>query len=337
MPPSARSIVPRLNAATLLAATSLLTGCVGCATYRLTRELQAAHQAGTALLVNTDNGGVSVVKASGSDHVAITAKLHSQDKERLEAARVVAEREAGGALRVAVEWPGGLRWNNEGCAFEIALPDATGVTVETSNGVITLEGLSGEARLRSSNGSLSVTDHDGPVFGETSNGTILLKNVSGAANVESSNGPVNIEAAGGPIKAVTSNGRVRIEANPQRPEPIYAKTSNGGVMIRGAGGPVDAITSNAGVELQLSPTCAGPVRVDASNGGVTLELGPAFRGELELDTSLGRIRWNDSGAAKNVRLLAMDKNAARLAIGDGGGKSHASTSNGDISVRFAGQ
>lgn len=240
----------RFLASIAVSAAGLLSaGCGGTALFHATRTAQVAHAAGSPVSIYSENGSVDLARAEVTD-VHITARIRAQTQERLDEARIVAVRDETGGLTLSVDWPGGHRRGNEGCDFDVRLPDASGVTVETSNGRISMAGLAGAATLGTSNGGIEVTGHDGDVRGHTSNGRVTIRSVRGD---------------------------------------VKARTSNGAVDVAGATGLVDASTSNGNVEVNLDPTGRGPVFVDTSNGSVSVDLGPAFSGRVTMRTSNGRI------------------------------------------------
>lgn len=271
------SLMARRRAGLMLLATTgavmgagLLAGCqTPSAGYRATRTAQVAHVAGMPVNVTTDNGFVEILKSGGPD-VEITAHIRARSQDRLEATRVSVVREASGALSVGVDWPDAHRKSNEGCAFEIKVPDASGVRVETSNGHIRIVGLSGRADLDTSNGRIVVASHQGEAKVHTSNGRIEVERVDGD---------------------------------------VSARTSNGAIELAEVGGAVDAGTSNGAINVRLAPSSTGPVFADSSNGGVYVEVGPAFSGVARLRTSNGRIAVDGAEATggksdKTVRIGA---------------------------------
>lgn len=235
---------------TVASAAVLLTLCACCipikrATHEETRTINVPHVAASSVDVETSNGGISV-KVAERDDVLIVARLRMISVERLAATRIVSERDAANRLRIRVAWPDDKRRSNEGCNFDITVPDAQGVKLKSSNGRLMIGGLSGEADLSTSNGGIQVRGHDGDL------------------KARSSNGGLEIEGVTGDITADTSNGRIQVQD---------------------AVAEVRARTSNGSVHVQLAEDGAGPVDIETSNGSVTLELGRAFAGDLELRTS----------------------------------------------------
>lgn len=239
-----------LPASAALLAALLLTGCNGAPLFRATRTAQVAHAAGTPIRVVTDNGWVDISRAEVTD-VQITAHLRAQTQERLDGASIAVVREADGQLSISVDWPGGHRRSNEGCDFDVKVPDARGVSVDTSNGRIKLAGLAGPAVLGTSNGAVEVAGQEGEVRAHTSNGHIDLRGVKGDAK---------------------------------------ARTTNGGIDVEGVTGLADCTTSNGHISVSLDSASPGPVFATSSNGGIRVEVGPGFRGKVSMRTSNGKIR-----------------------------------------------
>lgn len=275
---------------------------------RETRTLHVPHVASSAVEVTTRNGAVTV-EASERDDVEIVATLAAESQARLQETQVVAERDAANTLVVRVDWADGKPRNREGCGFRVLLPQATRAKVRTSNGGITIAGLGGAADLKTSNGPIEVGRHRGDVEADTSNGPVSVRQATGSVEAETSNGPVSIVEPGGEVSARTSNGRIEIvEAG----RAVVARTSNGPISVR------------------LSDQGAGPVEARTSNGSVTLTLGGGFGGELDMRTSNGSIRVEN---LSGVTLLNDSKNRKHLRIGTAETKSKMETSNGSIHVQ----
>ncbi len=238
-----------------------LDGCLGSLTLvEETRQVNVAHSAGMPLAVTTANGAVHVTAASPGQEVSVKAALRAETAERLAATKVVAERKADGTLSIGIDWPADGRRGSEGCSFDISIPDAKGVTINTSNGPVSVNGLTGDAVLRSSNASITAGHQAGNVDAHTSNAGIIVS------------GP------GGDITAVTRNGHIEIVDAP---------------------GAVSADTSNGKVDVRMTDAAPGPVRIVTSNGSVRIEVGAGFKGQLTAKTSNGRVRVSPSTAVRN--------------------------------------
>jgi DUF4097 and DUF4098 domain-containing protein YvlB len=234
--------------------------------FKRTSEMKVAHEVGKAIDIETENGSITV-KKGGVDEVLIVAKLRSESQERLLAATVETTRRGDGTLVIRADWAKS-RKGSDGCSFEVTIPDATGVSLETSNGGIETEGLVGESLLKSSNGAISVKGHVGNVKAQTTNGRVLLSAIEGGVKAESSNGAIALERINGPVDAETSNGSINVE---------------------------------------LAPTAVGPLKLQTSNGSIDATVSPAFSGRLVAEcSSNGSIVANALSNAK-VESLKKDR------------------------------
>ena len=265
--------------------------CCGChfnigggPVFRESRTSVLEHVNGTAIEVESANGGITVTQSDRAD-VQIVAHLKAQTEERLQAARIIVSRNELDNLNVGVEWPGS-RKGNEGCTFEIELPSAKDVYLRSTNGKLSVLGLSGVATLTTSNGSIQVDRFDGDIEAETSNGRVTVHDAEGKIDVQTRNGAIEI-----------------IEAK----QDVIADTSNGSVKLKLA----DADS-------------AGPIAIGTSNGSVTVELNSAFAGKLSCKTSNAKIRVDsisgtvtDNGKRSKVIQFGDSAVASRIKTSNG--------------------
>lgn len=233
------------------------------------------HVAGSGLKVTAHNGHIDVKKASGAE-VSIVATLRMISDERLKATTITANRDAAGILVISAtppdEWKG-----NEGCGFDITLPEARGITLKTSNGSIHTSDLAGAAELATSNGSITVASHDGAVHAGTSNGRVEVVDVTGGVDCTTSNGSVKVTLAAaspGPVKIDTSNGSITLEVGKAFAGSISADTSNGSISTP------DARSGYAALNVQRQGKHRAVVTLgssgakstlDTSNGSITIK------------------------------------------------------------------
>lgn len=235
-------------------------------TAKATKSATAPHVAGSALTVDTRNGSVEVV-AGGSDggdgggEVRIDATIvcegdtQQQADERLAQAGLEIARDSSTTLFIKPTFPGEPR-GSDGASFVIHLPDASGVNIVTSNGMVTVTSCGGTLGVQTSNGPVEVTDHSGPAVIKTSNGSITIRNLAGD---------------------------------------LHAKTSNGGVDASGVKGKATIDTANGAIDLELDAGAAGPVMLDSSNAPIRVTVGKAFKGDVSLNTSNGTLRIAGDG------------------------------------------
>lgn len=277
-PTTSHSRFLRIVATPILVAVMLISGCgFGTARFQQTSNVTAPHAPGGSIKVTSRNGAIAVKRAAVAD-VAITATLRMTTQERIAQATISANRNAEGVLEIAaLPPPGGWR-TSEGCSFEVLVPDAVPVDLETGNGAIEIAGLAGVAKLRTSNGAIRVADHNGELDAKTSNGRIEADGVAGK---------------------------------------IVARSSNGRIVLR--------------------QTVGAPVVANTSNGAVSVELAESFRGVLDIGTSNGSISLPGAAPSGVAKFLSESRRGrAKLTVEDGP-TSTIRTSNGSVTVRYAGK
>lgn len=239
------------------------------APYQGSRSVRVGVAEGTALDVRTENGSITVLRGEGQE-VLVSASVRAVSQERLEQAVLVANRDHEGTLRVHVQWPGGVRHAAEGAAIEVVLPDTDGLTLRTSNGPVTVQGMRGEAMITTSNGAIHVADYAGHVVAKTSNGRVELLEVASAC-VETSNGSVRVRLAAeasGPVDVRTSNGSVTLEVGPAFDQSLAAETSNGSIVCEAGGATVMRLHRTSAQIRFCAGTHTGRLR--SSNGSITI-------------------------------------------------------------------
>jgi DUF4097 and DUF4098 domain-containing protein YvlB len=185
---------------------------------------------------------------------------------------VLTNRKDDGTLDVRVVWPENKRRGNEGASFEVEIPDANGVALDTSNGAITLAGMRGPAKLDTSNGAITVEGHDGSVVADSSNGKVVLNEVTGKVNADTSNGAIEVRLADsnpGPVRLDTSNGRCTLGVGSAFGGTIEADTSNGRVTVSGLDGLATAKTTKTSGKVTFSNPGEKSV-IDTSNGSIEI-------------------------------------------------------------------
>jgi len=221
-----------------------------------TRTLGMRATAGRALRIDGGgNGGVDVV-AWDRDSVDVRANVGVTARTE-EDARAIA-REIRVDVRdgsITADGPATRRGASWWVSFEVRVPRATNLEVESSNGPLAVEGVRGRMDLRTSNGPLTLVDLAGDVRGRTSNGPVTVT-LSGARwdgeglDVSTSNGPVDLVlpseyaarlvtgTTNGPIRVdfpITVQGRIdrRIETDiGGGGRTVRVVTTNGPVVVR---------------------------------------------------------------------------------------------------------
>jgi Putative adhesin len=171
--------------------------------------------------------------------------------------------------------------------LDVTLPAGTEVVIRTENGDVVATGLAGDVSLNTSNGRVEADNISGPLLADssngdiditdaradvetsTSNGEISVIGVDGRVTADSSNGDVTIDSVTGDASATTSNGSIEVSAVDGN---VYGETSNGEITVIGNGEPVALTleTSNGSetIEGPTDPDAERTVEIHSSNGDV---------------------------------------------------------------------
>lgn len=161
----------------------------------------------------------------------------------------------------SIEYPG---------SDDPAAPDAIEVSSEGGRVILTAlpDAGPGERVLRALRVRIPRGDRDLVV--ETANGRVLLEGVSGTARVHATNGPVDLRQTAGELAVVCANGS--IDAQGCRGS-LDLSTANGRIVVREAvlkGGSFKS--GNGRIAVQVRPEGAGNLGIFAGNGRVELAL-----------------------------------------------------------------
>lgn len=201
------------------------------------------------------NGGIQVV-AWDRPEVQVVARIQSQAPSRDEAQQIAADitisaspgevRSDGPEMRDRRSWS---------VSYEIRAPARTGLDLNTVNGGLGIEGLTGDLRLRTVNGSIRMAAVAGGVRAETSNGSVQIGLAGrswegGGLDVETTNGSVRVtvpEGFGAVLEASTTNGGLDFGF----PVTIEGRMSRRVTATLGAGGPTLRIrTMNGAISVR---------------------------------------------------------------------------------------
>jgi DUF4097 and DUF4098 domain-containing protein YvlB len=141
------------------------------------------------------------------------------------------------------------------------------------------------AEIRSTNGSIRISETEGPANLRTTNGSVHASKTRGKLGIDTSNGSVQIEENEGETDVRTSNGSVRAS---RIIGPLTAISSNGGMhvdMEESRGGPISLTTSNGGVDLKLGSATQSAVKAATSNGSITLRMPSSAGAHVKAVTS----------------------------------------------------
>jgi hypothetical protein len=200
------------------------------------------------------NGGVSVAGWDRGD-VRVQAKVHARAETQARARQIAQEVSIltdGGTIRA--EGPKGGVDEGWAVSFRLSVPARTDLSLETMNGGIGIEGVSGDLDFRAVNGGVSLVDVSGHVNGSTTNGGLSIELTGDAwdgegLDVETTNGGVDLQIPEGysaRLETGTVNGRLEIgfpvTVQGRLGKALTTELGSGGKLIR-------AKTTNGGVKI----------------------------------------------------------------------------------------
>lgn len=251
---------------------------------------------GGRISVESFNGSIDVV-AWEQDSVEVNGTKYAGMKSSLSDIKIDVS-STPDSVRVRAVRPADI-FRSVGVRFSIRVPhNASLELVSSSNGKIDVDGLEGNAHLRTSNGGIRVLRLRGDLEAETTNGNIDADEVKGSANLHTSNGSVHAEATGGSLDAFTSNGRIVARlSDSDTARPVRLRSSNGRIELTLDGKQlpdVRASTTNSSILLRLPDSADARVRAHTSSSSVTSEFTELRSNDdrhgrhSELDGTLGR-------------------------------------------------
>lgn len=261
-----------------------------------------------------------------------------QDAEKLLQNYSISAESRGDAI--IASGPGNYR-GNVGVAFKVYIPRKFSLDASTSGGDFILKDLSGDNKIKTSGGDVSVYDCDGSLNAETSGGDVVLKRVKGVVSAVTSGGDMNCVDCGEKISLRTSGGDIeiaRIEGD------IDAKTSGGEVnavdingfcSLKTSGGDVSIARITSKRKIQAS-TSGGDMDVAQIQGDISLQ---TSGGDLNINTVSGLLEASTSGGEITVSASAgpmkLSTSGGNIDISGAESAVEASTSGGDINLIVA--
>jgi DUF4097 and DUF4098 domain-containing protein YvlB len=262
-----------------IAAISLLLPAL-CLAAESRMEKTLRLEPGGRFFLDTDLGSVTI---TGTNTSGAKLVITSRRRDLEELLRFNFREDAGSVSITARRKHGRIfGWFGSGDSvhWEIQVPAATELDVDTSGGAIKVSELRSDANLETSGGRISVRDMVGDLDGHTSGGGIDLERIRGRVRVETSGGGIEGTELDGPIDADTSGGSVKLD---RVTGDIRAHSSGGGIHIHDAGGRVEADTSGGGIAASFARGNAHGGTLSTSGGGIRVAVDPTVG--LRIDAS----------------------------------------------------
>ncbi|HYT67322.1 MAG TPA: hypothetical protein VEL51_12930 [Vicinamibacterales bacterium] len=187
--------------------------------YEVARAVQHGTvpvSAGTLELRPEFNGGVKIERGSGNAY-DITACIGAGGRTLAEAQAAVDNVKLvidGSRVHLTGTADSTSRIHSWSVQLIVTAPDGAHIDAETTNGPISVSGVSGTLALRASNGPIAMEDVNGDVRARASNGPITVEGSRGRFDIETANGPIDVRLDGrrwdGRLDARAANGPLTV-------------------------------------------------------------------------------------------------------------------------------
>ncbi len=198
------------------------------------------------------NGGIQV-RAWDRNEVRVIAKIQAHAPSLSEAKSMASSIEVSAAPgQVSSTGPETRNHRGWSVSYEVWAPATTAADLQSVNGGLSVEGLTGNLRLTTTNGGISLSAVAGSVTARSTNGGVHLDLARGGngVDIETTNGSVEVvvpEGVGAAIEASTRNGGIDFDF----PVQVQGRIRRQVTATIGGGGPTYRIaTTNGGITLR---------------------------------------------------------------------------------------
>ena len=234
----------------------------------------------TRLGVESQSGTVAVRGDGGrSVRVEVVAKLWAEDDaEADDQAELIRRSIRTDGDKVTIRTPALLRprpflffgHSNPRVDYQITVPTKTEAKIDSRNGRIDVEAVTGRLRIDSRSGKVSVRDVRSEVEIQSRSGSVQAEEIGGSLDVESRSGSVRVKGCGGDADLESRSGSLTIEDVGGR---LKAGIRSGSFKYQGAvRGSFDIKVTSGSVRLNLDDDSRFFLDAEAVSGSVTSDL-----------------------------------------------------------------
>jgi DUF4097 and DUF4098 domain-containing protein YvlB len=267
-------------------------------------EKTFAVESGGRLVIDSDEGDVSIIGSSGNE-VKVTVFTKGDEDWRKDFS--VDFEQDGNTVKIEGKrsrkfyrfWDGD--WFS--VRFEVSVPSNFNIDIHTSGGDIVLEKVKGTITGETDGGDVKMLELDGDINLHTAGGDIILKDLKGTIEAKTSGGDVLCENIEGNLNVETSGGDIRVTRSDVE---LNAETSGGDIVV--------SLKDNHGIHLSTS------------GGDVLVKLPKSVTADVNASTAWGDVSCDlpFSGKIKNGEMHGQ--------INGGGKPIHISCSGGDVKI-----
>lgn len=243
------------------------------------------------LAISSSDGNIELMPGSGSElqvYFIVTKNGRVLDISRAQLEEEVSLTivKTGSSLDIEVKYPQNywtLDWTDRlNVNFKVFAPVQTACTLRTSDGNISVQGLSGTQQMKTSDGNIKAWEINGDLTVTTSDGNIQGDKISGKVYSKTSDGDIRFDIIKGGVEATTSDGDIRLT---NVDGSVRTTTSDGDIDIANIRGDHYAHTSDGDIYFQ---DLYGSLDASVSDGNIRGNI-VELRTKLRAKTSDGNI------------------------------------------------
>jgi DUF4097 and DUF4098 domain-containing protein YvlB len=262
---------------------------------------------GGMLEVSVQAGDIRLNPWEKNEVYVKASEIEEEDADELEMTEI------GNTVRVEFH----SRWGSTP-RFDINVPEAFNVDLQTSGGNITINGkMAGTLKGTTSGGDVRIGDVVGSADMNTSGGDIITGDVQGDLYLNTLGGDLRTGLVTGRVDVNTSGGDITIERVGRA---LRARTSGGNVSIGDIGG--EATISTSGGDIVVGRVSGG-VSVGTAGGNISLRsatgkvIAKTAGGDIQLDSIAGSVDAKTAAGSIDAELIPTGKGRSRLSTAAG--------------------
>ena len=253
-----------------------------------TIEKTLPTMSGEHLKIDLESGGDLHITGWDQNEVQVVVRPGGRDQDNV---RVDIEKVSGG-VEIRSETIRRQRRNSTSFKYEIKVPRAYNMTIESTGGSVRVEDVEGTIEGETMGGELELRNLRGNLDLSTMGGQILLVDSEVDGAVSTMGGDVEIRDVVGDVDASTMGGDVKYH-NVQRRQGAEAKV----VKISTMGGRIDVPDAPGGADLK---TMGGEINVDRAQGFVKAN---TMGGQIDIREIDGWVDAETMGGDVNVTMV----------------------------------
>jgi hypothetical protein len=246
-------------------------------TYRLeSPDTRTRSATGITRLAAISTNGKIDVTASHDTLIAAVVTRFAYGRDRADAERAlgnvtVTDTVVGDQYRISADMPTGPR--PYGAFYVIAAPESTALELSTTNGTVSVSGMTRGVRATTTNGAVTLTATHGDAELQTTNGALEVSGHYGSIDASTTNGPIVCDLAefdaDQSAGLSTTNSEVELFLPDNVSALIDVTTTNGDIRLLDFSFTYEGTPTRDHVRARIG-SGAAPVTISTTNGDVTV-------------------------------------------------------------------